>query len=144
MVGWYDVKQLMSTALKTVVSMVFGNYADKRELQAFAKQEVFDCSDSTEMWIDYISDLGDGFNPTYTLAKLMSQDQLHLDGHILKRGDLLIMGGDEVYPTPEKHEYQNRLQGPYNAAFPWKDFHPRSPPTDGSGSTSSSRHGRSN
>ena len=75
MVGWYDVKQLISTALKTVVSMVFGDYADKREMQAFADQDVFDFSDREELWIDYISDLGDGFNPTYTLAHLMSKDQ---------------------------------------------------------------------
>lgn len=119
MVGWYDVKQLVSTALKTVVSMVFGNYADKREMQAFADQEVFDFSDKEELWLDYISDLGDGFNPTYTMAQLMAQDQIDIGGVSLKQGDVLIMGGDEVYPTPEKHEYQNRLQGPYNAAYPW-------------------------
>ena len=122
MVGWYDVKQLVSTGLKTVVSMVFGNYSDKREIQAFAEQEEpYDFSAREELWIDYISDLGDGFNPTYTLAQLMARDQLTIDGTNLKRGDLLIMGGDEVYPTPEKIEYKNRLQGPYNAAFPWKD-----------------------
>lgn len=124
MVGWYDVKQLSSTAIKTVVSLVFGNYADKRELQAFAERDVFDFSDQEELWVDYISDLGDGFNPTYTMAHLMAQDQIEADGNTLNRGDILIMGGDEVYPTPEKIEYQNRLQGPYNAAFPWKEKEP--------------------
>jgi len=81
MVGWYDVKQLVSTGLKTVVSMVFGNYSDKREIQAFAEQEEpYDFSAREELWIDYISDLGDGFNPTYTLAQQMAHDQLTFDG----------------------------------------------------------------
>lgn len=122
MVGWYDVKQLASTGVKTVVSLVFGNYADKREIQAaIVQDEPYDFSERDELWIDYISDLGDGFNPTYALADLMAKDEISVEGTLLKRGNLLIMGGDEVYPTPEKIEYKNRLQGPYNAAFPWKN-----------------------
>lgn len=126
MVGWYDVKQLASTGIKTVVSLVFGNFADKREMQAVAVQdEPHDFSKKDDIWIDFISDLGDGFNPTYTLAQLMAKDEISLNGETLNRGDLLIMGGDEVYPTPEKIEYKNRLQGPYNAAFPWKEDEPK-------------------
>ncbi len=127
MVGWYDVKQLASTGVKTVVSSVFGNFADKREMQAVAVQdEPCDFSSHDELWIDYISDLGDGFNPTYTLAHLMAKEEINVEGTTLKRGNVLIMGGDEVYPTPEKIEYKNRLQGPYNAAFPWKNDEPKS------------------
>jgi len=126
MVGWYDVKQLLATGIKAVVSIVFGNYSDKREIQAFAVwEDPYDFSQRDEVWIDYISDLGDGFNSTYTLAHLMAQHEIAVDNTILKRGDLLIMGGDEVYPTPEKIEYKNRLQGPYNAAFPWKKDEPK-------------------
>lgn len=126
MVGWYDAKQLAATAVKTVISGVFGSYSDKREIQAFAAQpEYFDFSDRQELWIDYISDLGDGFDPTYTLAHLMAQDKIETGGETLPRGQILVMGGDEVYPTPEKHEYRNRLQGPYNAAFPWKNGEPK-------------------
>ncbi|WP_430932005.1 metallophosphoesterase family protein [Saccharicrinis sp. 156] len=122
MVGWFDVAQLMSTGVKAVVSVVFGSYSDKREMQAFARQDQpFDLSDKEELWIDYISDLGDGFNPTYTMAHLMAQDEIQVNNKNLPRGDILVMGGDEVYPTPEIHEYKNRLQGPYNAAFPWID-----------------------
>lgn len=126
MVGWYDVKQLMATAVKTVVSGVFGSYSDKREIQAFSKQqEYFDFSEKEEIWMDYISDLGDGFNSTYTMAHLMAMDEIDINITTLPRGELLIMGGDEVYPTPEKIEYKNRLQGPYNAAFPWKKDEPK-------------------
>ena len=136
MVNWYDAKQLATTGIKTVLSGIFGNFADKREFQAafspnetfhdFSKIEEID-SDREEIWIDYISDLGDGFNSTYTMAHLMAQEKLDFNGIEAKRGDLLIMGGDEVYPTPEIDEYDNRLKGPYKAAFPWKENDPNRP-----------------
>ncbi|MEX2564536.1 MAG: metallophosphoesterase [Cyclobacteriaceae bacterium] len=120
MVNWYDPKQLAFTALKTVLSSVFGNFADRREMQAALEQEVkpMDYSHKQEMWIDYISDLGDGFNPTYAVASLLARENLTVDGNDLQRGEILVMGGDEIYPTPEMIEYDNRLRGPYNTAFP--------------------------
>ncbi len=120
MVNWYDPKQLAFTATKTVLSSVFGNFADRREMQAALDKEVtpFDYSDKNEMWFDFISDLGDGFNPTYTLAHTLAQPSIEADGKTLKRGDFLVMGGDQVYPTPEMIEYDNRLRGPFYAAFP--------------------------
>lgn len=121
MVNWYDPQQLAFTAVKTVISGIFGNFADRRETQAALdpNMEPYDYSDKPELWIDYISDLGDGFNPTYTMAHLMAQESLEVDGQKIMRGEILIMGGDEVYPTPEREEYDNRLKGPYNAAYPW-------------------------
>ncbi len=120
MVNWYDPKQLSNTGVKTVLSGVFGNFADRRETLAALSQDVnyFDHSEKEELWLDFICDLGDGFNPTYTLAHLLAQEKLEAGGEALKRGDILVMGGDEIYPTPEMHEYDNRLKGPYTAAFP--------------------------
>ncbi|WP_245189649.1 metallophosphoesterase [Lunatimonas salinarum] len=123
MVNWYDPKQLAFTGVKTLLSSVFGNFADRREMQAALDQEAkpFDYSDKEEIWFDFISDLGDGFNPTYTLAKTLAEPSITVGGRELKRGDFLVMGGDEVYPTPEMIEYSNRLKGPYEAAFPKDD-----------------------
>ena len=41
-----------------------------------------------------------------------------LDGsrHDTRRGDLLIFGGDEVYPTPGRRQYEQRLVHPYATA----------------------------
>ena len=121
MVDWFDPRQLAFTATKTVISGIFGNFADRREMQAALDPglEPHDFSDQSEIWIDFISDLGDGFDATYTMAHLMAQEELELEGKAVKRGNILIMGGDQVYPTPEMEEYDNRLRGPYNAAFPW-------------------------
>src|SRR5690606_3994723 len=123
MVNWYDPKQLAFTAVKTVISGIFGNFADRREIQAALDpgMEYHDFSERPEIWIDFISDLGDGFDATYTMAHLMAKESLEWEGRILPRGNILVMGGDEVYPTPQISEYDNRLKGPYNAAFPWRE-----------------------
>lgn len=129
MVDWYDPKQLAATGVKTVVSTVFGNFADRREMQAalIPSQPYHDCSKEDELWMDYVCDLGDGFNPTYTLAHLLAKEELVVGEKVTKRGSILVMGGDEVYPTPEMEEYDNRLRGPYHAAFP-KDKDDKNPP----------------
>ena len=91
--------------------------------------EVHDRSAASELWLDYVSDLGDGFNSTYTVASLLARPELELvestpeDGgpaqsHTTMRGRVLVMGGDQVYPVPKGSEYENRLLGPYRAAMP--------------------------
>ena len=121
MVRWFNPVQLAATGLKTLISTIFGSFSDKREIQALADQPpYYDFSEREDLWLDYISDLGDGFNPTFTLASLLAQESITINGQELPRGKILMMGGDEVYPTPEMEEYKNRLQGPYNAAFPWR------------------------
>jgi hypothetical protein len=131
MVGWFDFEQLINTGLKTVISTTLGNYADRREIEAalspdytfYDLSEKFDehNENKDEIWVDYISDLGDGFNSTYTMAHLLGKMTLKVGKEQLKQGDILIMGGDEVYPTPEIEQYNNRLKGPYKAAFPDPD-----------------------
>jgi hypothetical protein len=122
MVRWLDPHQLADTAVRVLLSGVFSSYADKRELQALEPAEVADRSDGDELWFDYVSDLGDGWNSTYTMARLLAGDGLKLewDGeiHATERGRILVMGGDQVYPVPKAAEYQNRLLGPYTAARP--------------------------
>jgi hypothetical protein len=74
-------------------------------------------ADREEIWIDYVSDLGDGWNSTYAVAFHLAQDELTVGDQTLPRGDILIMGGDEVYPTADSAEYINRLEHPYGAAL---------------------------
>jgi hypothetical protein len=82
--------------------------------------------------LDYVADLGDGFNPTYAIAWLLSREELDLldaDGKVVEttpRGRILVMGGDQVYPIATREQYQNRLVGPYRAALPC--VHNRKPP----------------
>lgn len=133
MVRWLDPAQLAGTAVRAVLSDVFGAYADQREMQAALGRNAKPCryTDQDEIWIDYVADLGDGFNSTYTVAWLLAQDRLRVPGpdqkvHDLPRGRVLVMGGDQVYPTASREEYADRMEGPYEAALPCRpdDDHP--------------------
>ncbi len=124
MVGWFDIQQLATTAIRAILSSIFGSYADKRETVAsITKSEVYDdCGWDKELWLDYISDTGDGFNSTFTMAKLISSDQLAVQANDkeinLPRGKIAVFGGDLVYPTPTRQLYQDRFIGPLQAAAP--------------------------
>jgi hypothetical protein len=125
MVGWFNPGQLLDSAVRTALSIIFSAYSDKREVQAaLEKPRVYDdYANESEIWIDYIADLGDGWNSTYTMAKLLAAKELsftHENQHWkTPRGRILIMGGDEVYPTAKRREYRDRLIGPYQSALPW-------------------------
>ena len=123
MVGWFAPFGLIRTGLKALLSELFGAYADKREVQAaLRKEEPYDYSDRNEIWFDFIADLGDGWDSTYTMARLLAEERLFLEADGVRetpRGQILLLGGDEVYPTANRDEYQNRLVGPYRAALPY-------------------------
>jgi hypothetical protein len=125
MVDWLAPGQLAQTGIKAVISDVFGAYADKRDVMAaldpgpplddlYAKED--------ELWLDFVADLGDGFDSTYTMARLLAAPRLSLQrggtSYDLPRGRMLVMGGDQVYPTSSFDEYYNRLLKPYEAALP--------------------------
>ena len=122
MVRWLDPHQLVDTARRVLVSGVFSSYADKRGDQAREPAEVADRSGHTDLWLDYVADLGDGWNSTYTVARLLAAEDLKLDSdgetYSTQRGRILVMGGDQVYPVPKAVEYENRMLGPYRAALP--------------------------
>jgi hypothetical protein len=126
MVDWLAPGELARAGVKAAVAATFGSYADKRELQAaLADADTIDDTYEAKpggLWFDYAADLGDGFDATYSIARLLAMDlELELDGatHATKRGEFVILGGDQVYPTASRDEYQNRFLGPYRAALPY-------------------------
>ena len=75
-----------------------------------------------DFWVDYVADVGDGWNSTYTIASLLAKPQLDLavpggPSQTTDRGRVLVFGGDQVYPVASRQEYRRRLIGPYQAAF---------------------------
>ena len=128
---WFDPRTLLVTAKQVAISSVFGTYADKRETQAVNTSEPFhDHSGPGDTWVDYVSDLGDGFDATYSIAYLLAQPKLDVtmtDGDETlptTRGSVLVMGGDEVYPAASARSYEEKTKGPYNAAMPHADDPP--------------------
>jgi Calcineurin-like phosphoesterase len=119
-VRWFDPRVLAGAGLKVLLSSVLGDYLDKRELQETAPGDVIEeFADRNSMWIDFVADTGDGFDATYTVAWSVSQDSITVEHDELPRGELLVFGGDEVYPTASAEAYENRCIGPYRAALPW-------------------------
>lgn len=135
MTEWYNPKQLLNTGVKNVISTIIGENADPRLVGVTEKTEkFFDFSkqlvkerydfepfgeDKKEIWIDYVSDVGDGWNPTYAVAYSLAKEELEVSGleETLPRGEILIFGGDGVYPTATPEEYEKRLITPYRMAF---------------------------
>ncbi|MBS1809407.1 MAG: metallophosphoesterase [Acidobacteria bacterium] len=151
MVRWYSPKQLLRTASEVFISSILGRHADRRSIEASNRPpKYFDFSgikddalppapkegyritrearkivlptESNALWIDYVSDLGDGWDSTFAIANQLSQERFPIklpngDVESLHRGNILIFGGDEVYPTAVREEYQNRLVIPYQMAF---------------------------
>src|SRR5689334_8943087 len=127
-VRWLAPGELFRTAIKVGLSSLFADYADRREVQAAlpATTLTLAADDDGGLWFDHVADVGDGFDPTYTVARLLAADDLVVDPPPgveetplrLPRGRMLVLGGDEVYPTPSSGGYEDRLKGPYRAALP--------------------------
>ncbi|HJT67079.1 MAG TPA: metallophosphoesterase [Pyrinomonadaceae bacterium] len=151
MVGWYDPRQLAKTGVEVAVSTIFGRHSDHRLVEAMAAdddtQDFFDYScyydDSGHeiildqnrkrdaIWVDYVGDVGDGWNSTYAIAYNLAKCEntfTYTDSKTkktlsaqTKRGDVLIFGGDEVYPTASREEYDQRLVAPYETALRYSE-----------------------
>jgi Calcineurin-like phosphoesterase len=144
MVGWYQPIQLVRTGSAVLIATIFGRHADHRLIEALGTDPlpIYDytchyqddgqarCTPDPsrprqELWLDYVADVGDGWHPTYAIAYYMAQPELRVATHatdgdatvITRRGELLIFGGDEVYPTPGREAYERRLLGPYATAL---------------------------
>lgn len=118
MVGWYDPAQLFRTGVQTILTEVFATRADFRLLMALAgPQAVLDLSAHDALTIDYVSDTGDGWRPTVTVFEALARPSLRgPSGEEIARGELLILGGDEVYPAGSVAAYESRLVAPMRAA----------------------------
>ncbi|HEX2133165.1 MAG TPA: metallophosphoesterase [Actinophytocola sp.] len=115
-VRWLNPGVLVSTGAQSLMATIFGSYADKRELQGTLPATVHEHR-ADEVWLDFVADLGDGFDASYSVASLLAAS--HLDvGETLPRGQLLIMGGDQVYPAASTEAYEDRSKGVYRAALP--------------------------
>lgn len=135
MVRWYSPAHLISTGWRSIVSELFGQYADQRIMQAtidgfgpevmktvvgrYNYSDLHQLGDGNAVWVDYVADLGDGFDSTYAMASLISAPQLDIAGAgTLPAAKLLIMGGDQVYPFPTRKDYRERFAMPYSTALP--------------------------
>ena len=117
-VRWLSPSVLVGTGTRALLASIFGSYSDKRELQAVLPSMVHRHDLTDELWFDFVADVGDGFDATYSVASLLAAPKLDIDGTPLPRGELLVLGGDQVYPAASTRGYEDRTKGPYRAALP--------------------------
>jgi hypothetical protein len=121
-VRWLDPASLVRTGVKVALADVFASYADKREIQGILRAAPLRAPlgdpDPRELWMDYVADLGDGFDPTASVAWVLAADDLAVRRERLPRGSLLVLGGDEVYPVASAAAYRDGMTGPYASALP--------------------------
>ena len=117
-VRWLSVPQLVRTAVDVLQASSFAKYADKRETMATSPREFYRLpADGLQprdaVFVDYVADTGDGFNATFATARCMSgAAATPQDPEFAGRGaqaDLLVFGGDEVYPVASALQYEQRL-----------------------------------
>eukprot|EP00667_Euglena_gracilis_P000673 EG_transcript_674 len=143
MVSWYSILQF-STAVNLLVSLkLFLGRFDMRVLHnklRFAeesRQVYTHFADRKELWFDFTADVGDGFHPSYMIARLLAQPSLEVPRSLdamhfssdetpevapttttLPRGQLLVIGGDLAYPGPSYETYTQRFIRPFEDALP--------------------------
>ncbi|MES2199453.1 MAG: metallophosphoesterase, partial [Chlamydiota bacterium] len=126
MVNWYYPGQLIRTAIDVTISTIFGRHADHRMIEALGCPDIkiYDYSQrkDKEFWIDYLGDTGDGWNSTYAIASTIGKPILNVTDpqgnfHSTERGNILVLGGDEVYPVASREGYEERLVAPFKAAM---------------------------
>ena len=145
MTSWFRPDLLTKLLWRVIVSDLFGQYADRRLIVAaldpvpgdelvhrarqfypeavFEKEEdrpptILNPDQDGAVWVDFVADLGDGFDATFAIASLLARETLTVEDLKLPRGQLLIMGGDEVYPNADPIFYRRQLINPYRWAFP--------------------------
>jgi hypothetical protein len=129
MTHWYSVPRLVFIGIRVAVSTIFGEFADRRDVLAAARPldakefdpaNVYKADETEDFWLDYVADTGDGWDSTYAIARLLAASELKPigvpDGRSLPRAKALVMGGDEVYPTPSEDDYRLKLIAPFVAA----------------------------
>ncbi|HEV2779202.1 MAG TPA: metallophosphoesterase [Actinophytocola sp.] len=118
-VRWLAPGVLITTGAQSLIAAIFGSFADKRELQGSLPATVHRHDTADELWLDYVADVGDGFDATFSVASLLGAESVELPGvGTLPRGRLLVLGGDEVYPAASTRAYEDRSKGVYRAALP--------------------------
>jgi hypothetical protein len=119
MVSWLAPRVLLHSAQEVVLSGLFANFADKRETMAGLDPGCFSYGDENgEFWLDYASDVGDGFDSTHTIARLLAAETLTVGKETTQRGRVLVLGGDQVYPSASWERYRERFRLPYELALP--------------------------
>lgn len=123
-VRWLHLKELWQSGREAAEAINFGRRADQREVMGSKPASIYDLTTAkgvrTDRFVvDYLADTGDGFDATYAMARCLTGEFLPSDDAapaVAGRADLLVLGGDEVYPVASVTNYDHRLKNVFEEA----------------------------
>ena len=148
-VSWFDLRSLLATAADALAAGIVGSMTGRREIMA-ALSPVADITEeyspnrNGEFWFDYMADCGDGWNASHSVAWLLGRNAIALDrellptrqpvpgsnvdedmsqvedAELLPAGQLLVLGGDQVYPAASPENYETRFANVMSSARFWQ------------------------
>ncbi|MET0292484.1 MAG: metallophosphoesterase family protein [Steroidobacteraceae bacterium] len=132
MTGWYDPGVMARSAIMLATANIFGRHSDTRLIEALGNQpqSSFDYSDASgDFTFDFVADLGDGWDATFAVAEAVANPQLEVEAEdgtcfVSTPGDVLVFGGDLVYPYPSRERYALHTEAPYALALAQRERRP--------------------
>ncbi len=109
--SWVTPGHILASGGRAILMKILQDFLDKRELQRGYDDSVVRHSADNEVIVDYVADTGDGFTATYSVFRQFNPDAM---GH----ADMLVFGGDQVYPMASSQAYREKFTGPLMDAVP--------------------------
>ena len=140
-VAWLHPLQLIRTSYHVWLSTTAKEYIDRRETlaaldriaverAAYPVSSLYPCHTydaelpqklaKEGICIDYVADIGDSWNATYAVSKLIATPKLKVTGLAdeLPAAACVVLGGDLVYPTPSRDRYRRKMRSALVGARP--------------------------
>lgn len=131
-VEWFNFMGLINTFKRVALSTDTLSIIDKREVETnfgndhcdvpYRRQRKNKINGEKVFWFDFTADTGDGFDSTMNVFYPLTRDKISYkkgNGFLeLSRADMLVLGGDLVYPDASETNYINRFKGPLRFLFP--------------------------
>ena len=120
---WFDPAHPREDGLRAAISATIGKQADRAAAGRAGRSRTLEPYDFSvdaegqpreELWLDYVSDLGDGWDSTYAVAPAVARptlDAARRTGRApttREAASVLVFGGDEVYPDGERGGVRGR------------------------------------
>lgn len=127
MVRWFSPIELWATWRSTLRAKAslerMGKLTWVESDEDLEPDERFDAQKGRDFWFDYVADMGDAFDGTAPVAWMIGRKSIHLPDHLgsniptppssMPRADLVVFGGDEIYPFATADGYRSQTELPY-------------------------------
>ncbi|QIK67295.1 hypothetical protein G7072_13890 [Nocardioides sp. HDW12B] len=119
---WLDLHELVRTGLKVHDAEQYGRFTAARQAaMGYKSGSWYDFAPlgvrAEPFVVDFLADTGDGFDATYAMARCLTSACLpEASKDRGRHANLLMLGGDEVYPTPKNENYEYRLKRVFETA----------------------------